>query len=323
MVDDLAIGFLRLILPACGHYVATIKNSSTGRFENVFASSIEELWKIITAADEAGHATYHACASFKEARHDAKGTPAPKRQYGRTKRNVLGTEAFWLDVDAGPGKPYADCRAAVEAVAAFCKANALPAPLRVLSGFGIHVYWPLTTTLDRETWERYGRGLKALCFKRGLQADPARTADITSVLRTPGTHHRKSGIRLVECGPLVGPHDLAQFAILLSTGSDAGKAAPKRSNIQDELGVPPLHLKGRSTEGVKGKLRESLSKLFEPSFSLPIVENCEQVRILRDNKGGLPEPRWYASLGVLAFAEDGEQLAHEWSSGQVLTAYSG
>jgi hypothetical protein len=27
------------------------------------------------------------------------------------------------------------------------------------------------------------------------------------------------------------------------------------------------------------------------------------------------EPLWYAALGVLAFAEDGEQFAHEWSSG--------
>src|SRR5689334_3909636 len=36
---------------------------------------------------------------------------------------------------------------------------------------------------------------------------------------------------------------------------------------------------------------------------------------LRDKQGCLPEPRWYAALGVLAFCEDGDELAHEWSSG--------
>jgi hypothetical protein len=36
---------------------------------------------------------------------------------------------------------------------------------------------------------------------------------------------------------------------------------------------------------------------------------------LRDERGKIPEPQWYASLGVLAFCEDGDPLAHEWSSG--------
>ena len=38
-----------------------------------------------------------------------------------------------------------------------------------------------------ETWARYAHGLKILCVKHGLHADPTRTADISSVLRTPGT----------------------------------------------------------------------------------------------------------------------------------------
>ena len=48
---------------------------------------------------------------------------------------------------------------------------------------------------------------------------------------------------------------------------------------------------------------------------MPIANSCEQVRTLRDSKGKVTEPLWYACLGVLAFAEDGEQYAHEWSSG--------
>jgi hypothetical protein len=314
-VDDLAHQFLRLILPDRGHYVSMIVESE-GRKYNNFAPTIEELWGIIKKADHAGQTAYHGCSSFKEARHDPKGTPRAHRQYGRTKRNVLGAKAFWLDVDAGPGKPYADWRAAAEAVATFCNVTVLPRPLVALSGLGLHVYWPLNRTLDPETWERYARGLKALCNKHRLQADPVRTADITSVLRTPGTHHRKVGPRLVQCGELVGPYALEQFEILQSISSDAGKAEPKRRTIEDELGATlPPYLKNRSSEGVGAKLHQSLSKIFESSFSVPIANSCEQVRTLRDSKGKVTEPLWYACLGVLAFAEDGEQYAHEWSSG--------
>src|SRR5262249_27850231 len=156
------------------------------------------LWQIIKAADTEGHTAYHACAAYKVARYDQRSTPPAQRRYGRTKQNARCAKAFWLDIDAGPGKPYSDSKTAAGAVAEFCEATGLPRPLIVLSGLGIHAYWPLVQTLDRETWENYARGLKALCVMHGLQADPARTADITSVLRTPGTRHRKAGIRPVQ-----------------------------------------------------------------------------------------------------------------------------
>jgi RecA-family ATPase len=311
--DDTAYAFLERILPEQGPYAAFITEKEPKRKYVVFASTIGALWEIIKAADAAGHTAYHACAAYKEARRDPRDTPRAQRRYGRTKHNVRCAKALWFEVDAGPGKPYPDWKAAARAVAEFCRATGLSRPLIVLSGFGIHVYWPLVETLDPETWGPYARGLKVLCVKHGLQADPARTADITSVLRTPGTHHRKSGTRLVECSPLVGPYDLAQFEILLSVSSDAGRAKPKRLTIEDELGVTlPPYLKNRSSEGVGAKLRQSLS---EPSFGAAIAENCEQVRALRDTKGNLSEPLWYACLGVLAFAEDGDRHGHEWSSG--------
>src|SRR5262249_41719199 len=247
-----------------------------------------------------------------------RSSPAHRRD-GRTKQNARCAKAFWLDIDAGPDKPYPDWKAAARALAEFCKATGLPRPLIVLSGLGIHAYWPLVQTLDPETWGCYARGLKALCVKHGLQADPARTADITSVLRTPGTHHRKAGIRPVQCSPLVGPYALEQFATLLSVVGEAtpraSNAKPKTSTIVSELGPTPPHLASVSVGGVKEKLHRSLRSTFEPSLGILIAEQCEQLRALRDTKGNLSEPLWYACLGVLAFAEDGEQLAHEWSSG--------
>jgi len=305
--DDLASQFLQLIVPGAGPYVAYIVEPT--RKYNKFAPTIEELWEIIKAADKAGHTAYHACASYKEARHDPKGTPQAQRRWGRTNYNAYGAKAFWLDIDAGPGKPYPDWQAAWQAVLTFCQATGLPIPSVVRSGLGIHVYWPLAQTLDPENWKRYARGLKALCVKHGLQADPSRTADITSVLRTPGTHHRKAGVRLVQCGELVGPYGLDQFAVL---GSVTGTAHKFFLNAQ--FGPLPTYRANRRSGGVGERLRR-LSRTFRPSFAGRIAERCEQVRTLRDTKGQLLEPLWYAALGVLAFAEDGEQLAHEWSSG--------
>jgi AAA domain len=316
-IDKSAREFLELILPEQGPYVAFIVDAT--RKSNVFNSTLEELWQKIKTADAAGGTAYHGCAGYKEVRYDPRGTPPAERRYGRTKRNARGAKALWLDVDAGPGKPYLDWKAAAGAVAEFCRATGLPPPIIVLSGLGIHAYWPLLQMLDPETWGRYARGLKALCVKYGLHADPARTADITSVLRTPGTHHRKAGERLVQCSKLVGPYALDRFEILLSVRSEATAKSsnflkPKGSNILNFGPLPP-YLADRPFEGVGRTLLRSLATRFDPSFAGPIAGQCEQVRMLRDTRGNLPEPLWYSCLGVLAFAQDGERFAHEWSSG--------
>jgi hypothetical protein len=119
-VDDVACKFLRLILPEHGPYVAMIVEAQ-GRKYNRFAATIDELWEIIKKADEAGCTAYHACSSFREAFNDPKGTPRAQRRLGRTKSNVLCAKSFWLDIDVGPGKPYADCLEAGKALAEFCK----------------------------------------------------------------------------------------------------------------------------------------------------------------------------------------------------------
>jgi hypothetical protein len=134
--------------------------------------------------------------------NDPQGTPRGQRRLGRTKRNAFGARAFWLDLDVGEDKPYATINDAIKALAEFCRTLKLPTPIIVFSGSGLHVYWPLRETLERQVWERYANGLKALCERHGLHADPSRTADISSVLRTPGTYNRKrQPVQLVECAP--------------------------------------------------------------------------------------------------------------------------
>ena len=63
--------------------------------------------------------------------------------------------------------------------------------------------------------------------------------------------------------------------------------------------------------------RLSLAGLSEqaPRHSNLIADRCKQIGELRRTRGLLPEPVWYAGLGVVVYAEDGEQYTHEWSTG--------
>ena len=108
--DEIACKFLRSVLPELGYYVALIIISED-RKENRFTTTIAELWRIMKEADEAGHTAYHACATFKEARYDRKGTPGPERRFGRTKHNAAWAKALWADIDVGPKKHVIASRA--------------------------------------------------------------------------------------------------------------------------------------------------------------------------------------------------------------------
>jgi hypothetical protein len=313
---EIAIKFFRLILPDQGYYIAAIRRT-TGGFKNEFASTLEDLWTIIENADRDGHAAYHACASFKESHNDAPGVPQAQRRFGRTKRNVLGAKAFWLDLDAGPEKSFPDVAAASDALAGFCRTLKLPTAIIVESGLGLHVYWPLQQTLDPETWHSYASGLRKLCRQYGLKADPTRTADISSILRTPGTHNRKrSKAQKVECNlaflEQIQPYAIEQFKIF------AANADMPRSNKHTTAAlalpdkIPEYLLRDKPPHIVSALQKQS--KAYAPASGLQVAERCEQVRALRNSEGDLPEPQWYAALGVLAFCDDGDQLAHQWSS---------
>jgi hypothetical protein len=311
--DGAARRFLRLILPEEGPYIAHI-NRQDGRKYNEFASTISELWAIIKVADDAGHTVYHACANFREARHNSKGTPSAPRQYGRTKLNARSAQALWLDVDAGPKKPYRDADEAWTAVKQFCKVAGLPLPLEARSGAGLHLYWPLEDLLPRTEWERYAAGLKVLCIKHGLQADHSRTTDISSVLRPPGTHHRKGEAKEVLSGLIVGPFPINTFSILLEHSNFDGTPRTGNRSTPAHAALPD-YLKSLPKRGLAALALHNLDRAWGPASGEIIAEQCAQLREFRDKQGRIPEPQWYYGLGVLVHCEEGDRLAHAWSCG--------
>ena len=105
------------------------------RFHKGF-SDIKLMAKEALRLDSEGYNVYFACASFlNESYLDTKGK---RRQ--RTAENAEGTGSFWLDIDCGDRKDYVTREEAISAVEKFCSACALPEPLLVNSGGGLHAY---------------------------------------------------------------------------------------------------------------------------------------------------------------------------------------
>jgi hypothetical protein len=283
-----ALQFLERILPHEGYKCATVFNE--GKVWNKFFTTVGELEKFITQQDGLERTVYHACGVF--------GTPDSRKQ-----SNAIGARSFWFDIDAGEGKPYATATDAALAVQNFVSKIGIPKPLYVGSGNGIHTYWPLSETLGSREWLRYSTGLKNLARLHSLAIDGARTCDLASVLRTPGTHNRKGGnAALVRAGELVGPYDLEDFKCFL----------------EGEANEPPiLGRQPRSTGSSVPSVIAAAANIYanEPHWTEPVVRACKQVARLALTAGRLDEPAWYAALGVLSACTDGETYAHHWSSG--------
>lgn len=174
--------FFDLILPSLGH--RCIIHIHDGRKDHTFLSDNEHAAAKAAALDatEEGD-VYFGCASFRET-GSRKGI------------NAQAARSFWLDIDTaefkGEGRaPYANRHVALSELERFCFELALPNPIIVSSGYGLHAYWPMATDLTPDEWKATARLLKSACDKWGLKVDHTRTCDIASILRVPGTHNRK------------------------------------------------------------------------------------------------------------------------------------
>lgn len=220
--------FLERVLPAEG-YKCWTSITKDKKAANHFCTSFEELAAQIEACDARGIDAYHACAAFKT-------------DQNRRAANALCAKAFWLDIDAGEGKPYATANNAISACDNFCNRTNLPLPGLVRSGGGIHAYWVLAQPLDVGTWVSIAGHLKLLVQAHGFHADPSRTADIASILRPPGTKNYKlpDTPRSVEVDSDDGwePVDTVEFIECVLQAAAAGSAVASGPAVTGEPAPP-------------------------------------------------------------------------------------
>lgn len=229
----------------------------------------------------------------------------------RPNSNMLAAKAYFLDVDAGKKKPYPDQPAALKALVTFVEQAQLPVPTVISSGNGLHVYWLIDDQLSREHWLPTALQLKQLTEAHGLKTDKLCTADVSRILRVPGTKNFKDPenprpVVILKAGA-VSSTEVLQKAIhdALIRAGGTPQAVPKfpGSALTGPLGAANL---AREYDG-------------PPADVSDVARACKQLRTILKTRGDCPEPTWtHAIIGTTMFMRSatmgGEQLAHQFSS---------
>jgi uncharacterized protein (DUF927 family) len=276
--------FLKTVLPTQGVYCGV--GIRAGVVRQAFYPTIEDIDAAAGAHASQGVDAYFALASFKD--------PAD----GRTADNAEFLRAFFLDLDCGTGKPYADQNEASVALSEFVRTIGLPTPYIVNSGGGLHAYWPLTEDVPADVWFPHARAFKKLCADHNLHADPAVTADRARILRVPGTHNFKSV-----------PQRPVQIAV-------AG-AVVSLADFIKHLPAAPVDLSAAKQFGMDDTSRDLSGGEF-PACSFARIarrsvkdDGCNQIKIALMEAATLPEPLWRAALSVAVRCEDGQAAIHK------------
>ena len=223
-----------------------------------------------------------------------------KMQTFRTHENMREARDFFFDIDVGTGrkKHYATKAAALGALEQFLFETCLPAPFIIDSGYGIHVHWVIDTTLESEAWREPAMRLYWLAQEHRLHVDPMRTTDQSSVLRVPNTFNLKdpANPRKVE---------------ILAEGVVSGDFLTQLNDLTEEYDCNTDS--AAKSNGHAPGLSVAWDGRYPPADEVAAV--CEHMRTFRDSQGNIPEPAWHVGIGTIKHCEDGQDAAHEWSSG--------
>ena len=281
--------FLQSVLGTAGSY-CVLAIGENRRIQK-FYDTIEQLEHAAMNFDENGFDAYFALGTFEEAG-------------SREADNVKQMRAFFMDLDCGvnlkTGKPkeFPDQYAAIVALKTFVKANGLPRPFLVSSGYGVHVYWPLTAPVDFMAWLPVAEKLKALAKAQGFKADETVTADAARVLRVPGTHNHKGGTtKPVTFFGMAEPAPVEFFAFAALLESVAGSmptSMPARR-------YSPAVTNNAMMDALIGKRESSFKNIMQKTVA---GKGCAQLAHCIENRAELSEPMWRAALSIAKHCTD-------------------
>lgn len=272
--------FLKSVLADGGLYgLLALRSSDNGRIQK-FYPTVGHLIDGAVAFDKKGYDSYFGLATY-----DKDGS--------RKADNVKELKSFFLDLDCGPSKDYANQSDALDALRKFCDKLKLPNPLKINSGRGVHVYWRLTESVGKENWLPVATRLKALCAKHNLLADVAVTADVCRVLRVPTTHNHKTNPPTevtffgLDAPPLV---DFDEFAELLG---------------DDPIDIPRRYVPSDDTYlgGKESVFADIVAKT-------KAKRGCAQIKNIIKNQRDISEPLWRAGLSIAKYCIDGDEATH-------------
>jgi len=290
--------FLTRVLPdqTFGTYVGTYKKK---RLWNEGFSTIEELAQASLKASAKGLTAYYALGVFTD---NYGPNENGKDIWQRRGDQAVAFKTLALDIDCGEDKPYIDQNVGLQELVKFLKASRLPLPMIVSSGNGLHCYWTLNAAILKPQWVAAGLGLRALCKQYGFEVDWSKIHDASMVLRPIGTTNFKGG-NTVALLRDAGPFDFDTLLTIIGTSERTVNAA-----------LPPAQPVPIARSALVDALLEGTT--YPPSDPDKIVANCAHIKRLTSAGGaGIPEPEWYALMGVASACIDPEAVAINWSKG--------
>ena len=292
--------FLRHVLPSQGHYFLAVPFESGGYKHTVF-SDIDKMAAEALRQSAAGSNVFFALANYEKEVY--LGTD--KKQHWRTNDNAVSARCFWIDIDCDK-QYHGSQREGAEDLIRFCKETLLPLPNFVVnSGNGLHVYWIMDQDVPKASWKNVAITLKGIAQKLNFaQDDVTRTADVASVLRPIGCVNDKShkglaikDVKLQRAN--IEPFKFGDFLkAIIRAKADFGVAT--------RIEKPTVDINCDLGGGME----------YPDASAVTIAQHCNQLAMFRQFKGGgQDEPTWRSCLGILKHCIEGDELAHEWSSG--------
>jgi hypothetical protein len=281
--------FLSAVLPPSGSYcVVGLKKDEKPRQK--FVGSIEEVEQLANKLVTDEYDAYFALASFAD----------PKE--GRTSKNAEFFKSFFIDIDCGMGKPYADQAEGMTALKAFIKEAKLPKPMVVNSGRGVHAYWVLEEPMAREEWKPLAEGLKLLCERYKLDADPSVTADTARILRVPSTFNYKDPANPLQVAVIIKGDPVANDVfkdVFKLSEDDVFAGMTGQPFVPRQMDAMTLALMGNNISRFKTILVKSIEGT-----------GCPQILNIYENQGTIEEPLWRGGLSIAQACVDRDKAIH-------------
>jgi len=286
--------FLALVLPPISgdecYYAAEI-NYLPNKVVKLRDKAVYSIDELLSVSDEIVSRTENAYFSTSS---------YVSRDNGRKGINVAGKNIFYVDLDAGPTKPYATAADALKDLRVFCKSTGMPKPFMVASGRGLHVYWVMDAAMSRTVWHRHAEVLAAMCESHKLKVDRQVTTDLTRVLRVPDTIHAKDKDDLLE-------------VVLLSDGDimSVERMQELLPVPEDFLSVLDGHEPPREMDAVTTFLMGNTQSRFKTILEKSNAgKGCEQILYAVAHQETLEEPLWRAALSIAHVCIDREKAIH-------------
>lgn len=278
------ITFLQRVLPDSGVYVSA-QLTERGMIHKYF-DTVEDIAKAVEAISTRGGNAYYTISSMRD-------------KSERSQNNTRATKVVAIDVDCGPDKPYPSWKEGLSALSAFIGELALPKPMIVHSGNGLHVYWILTEELAPTQWTPIGLAMKAAAKAKGFEMDWNVPGDSARLLRPVGTINPKGGntVRLlIDAAPVTAAqleNSLSGFIGFVAATLPSHKPSSTRTSVLSQA--------------------LAVESEFPDGNATTIAAKCQQIAWGIENQKDVSEPFWYAMLGIAAYCVDPEVAAVAWS----------